>query len=74
MAKPRKIQIWLRPDQIDLIDAMLQACHDEFTNTVGKFDFHAKKFCQRRIIEIRQILPASDKGASVTALPTRAIA
>ncbi len=61
----RKIQVWFRPDQIDLIMAMLGVCHYVLAPYRQSVDGDnaenaARRYCQRRIDEVIALFPVQE--------------
>jgi len=63
----RKIQVWFRPDQADLVVAMLRVCHHALAPYRQSVDDDnaenaARRYCRRRIDEVIALFPVPKDG------------
>jgi len=64
----RKIQVWFRPDQADLVVTMLRVCHTALApyrqqSSDDNAGDAAKRYSRRRIDEVIGLFPAAPQTA-----------
>lgn len=64
-----KVQVWLRPDQVDLLRTLLAADLALLAeqSLADKLERHLLRFCVRRIEELAALLPPREPRAEIVA-------